>query len=178
MEIKIVADKIGTEIFRIATVNEKEFPVRHFSPQECRNELRGSGTMQETSTRIVRTLFDTTNHNDSNLVIGEVVNSPGKWSSYPPHHHPQPEIYHYRFKPSHGFGFTCIGDRAYKTADKDTILIRDKEDHPQVSAPGYAMWYLWVIRHIPGNPYIKPEFTLEHTWVTDSKAPIWEPKEK
>ena len=38
------------------------------------------------------------------MVLGEVLNLPGKWSSYPPHHHPQPEVYFYRFDYPDGFG--------------------------------------------------------------------------
>jgi 5-deoxy-glucuronate isomerase len=120
-------------------------------------------------------VFDDSNAPDSNLVIGEVIGAPGKWSSYPPHHHPQPEIYHYRFLPGQGFGLCPIGDRAYVLHENDTILIRDTEDHPQVTAPGYAMWYLWVIRHLEGDRYIVPEFTEAHRWVAVPDAPMWMP---
>jgi 5-deoxy-glucuronate isomerase len=133
--------------------------------------------MRETSTRIVRTIFDDTNRSESNLVIGEVIGIPGKWSSYPPHHHPQPEIYHYRFLPSQGFGLTAIGDAPYIIHDKDTILIREGEVHPQVTAPGYAMWYLWIIRHIEGAHYgpatNTPIFVDDHKWVTGNEDGIW-----
>jgi 5-deoxy-glucuronate isomerase len=103
------------------------------------------------------------------------VTAPGKWSSYPPHHHPQPEIYHYRFAPRQGFGLTAIGEETHQVRHNDTVLIRDTQDHPQVSAPGYAMWYIWVIRHLDGNRYGIPTFTPEHTWVQDSGARIWAP---
>jgi 5-deoxy-glucuronate isomerase len=132
--------------------------------------------MNETSTRIVRTVFDYTNRPESNLVIGEVIGLPGRWSSYPPHHHPQPEIYHYRFLPEQGFGLTAIGDTPHIIKDKDTICIRDGEDHPQVTAPGYAMWYLWVIRHIEGNHYGVQTVADEHKWVNSPEAKIWQPK--
>jgi 5-deoxy-glucuronate isomerase len=137
--------------------------------------------MRETSTRVVRTVFDDTNRSESNLVIGEVIGVPGKWSSYPPHHHPQPEIYHYRFLPEQGFGLTAIGEAPHIIHDKDTILIREGEVHPQVTAPGYAMWYLWVIRHIEGAHYgpatKTPIFIKEHEWVTGPEEKIWQPKE-
>jgi len=166
----------GAEFYRIATENDTEYRPRLFSPDECRSEFRGEGTMNEASTRIVRTVFDDANMGESRLVLGEVVGVPGKWSSYPPHHHPQPEIYHYRFLPSSGFGLTAIGDRPYVLADRDTILIRDGEDHPQVTAPGYAMWYLWVIRHLESRRYGTPEFTEAHRWVAEKDAPIWSPR--
>ncbi len=172
----VIKAKEKSELYFSATDNPKKFAPKMYTPEECRSEFRGEGTMRETSTRIVRTIFDDTNRPESNLVIGEVIGVPGKWSSYPPHHHPQPEIYHYRFLPEQGFGLTAIGDQAYILHDKDTVLIRDGEDHPQVTAPGYAMWYLWVIRHIDGNHYGTPTFTEKHTWVTGPQDKIWQPK--
>ena len=55
-----------SEIIIIQTENEKEFTPRFYKPQDCRSELRGKGTMKETSTRIVRTVFDQTNFPESN----------------------------------------------------------------------------------------------------------------
>ncbi len=47
----------------------------------------------------------------------------------------------------------------------DTVKILDEVDHSQCAAPGYAMYYVWAIRHLPGNPYTVPEFTPEHRWM-------------
>lgn len=177
--VSIRAGAEGAEFYYTATENEKRFGARLFTPEECRSEFRGEGTMRETSTRVVRTCFDDTNRSESNLVIGEVIGVPGKWSSYPPHHHPQPEIYHYRFLPEQGFGLTAIGDTPYLIRDRDTILIREGEVHPQVTAPGYAMWYLWVIRHLDGAHYgpatNTPVFVDEHKWVMGDEKTIWDP---
>jgi len=179
-KVTIKALHEGVEFYYIATENDNHFKARLFTPDDCMSELRGKGTMRETSTRIVRTCFDDTSRSESNLVIGEVIGIPGKWSSYPPHHHPQPEIYHYRFLPEQGFGLTAIGDKPYIIRDKDTILIREGEVHPQVTAPGYAMWYLWVIRHLEGAHYgpatKTPIFVEDHTWVIGDESKIWQPK--
>ncbi|MDR1148265.1 MAG: 5-deoxy-glucuronate isomerase, partial [Spirochaetaceae bacterium] len=70
----------GAEFYYCATDNPKDITARLFSPEECKSELRGKGTMRETSTRIVRTIFDDSNRPESNLVIGEVIGVPGKWS--------------------------------------------------------------------------------------------------
>jgi 5-deoxy-glucuronate isomerase len=174
--VRIEAGKEGAEFYYAATENGKQFAPKLYTPEECKSEFRGAGTMLETSTRIVRTVFDDTNRPESNLVIGEVIGVPGKWSSYPPHHHPQPEIYHYRFLPEQGFGLTAIGNNPYIIRDRDTILIRDGEDHPQVTAPGYAMWYLWVIRHLEGNHYGIQTVAEEHKWVSGPEENIWQPK--
>lgn len=168
--VTAVAD---SEFYVVATSNEKNFEPRLYLPEDCYGEERGRGAMRGASTRIVRTVFDNTNAPHSNLVVGEVIGAPGRWSSYPPHHHPQPEIYHYRFLPVQGFGFTAIGHRPYLLAERDTILIRDTEDHPQVTAPGYAMWYLWFIRHLEGDRYGVQSFDPAHAWVADPAADIW-----
>jgi 5-deoxy-glucuronate isomerase len=173
--VSIEAGSEGAEFYRCATDNPKQYAPRIFTPADCQSEMRGAGTMNETSTRVVRTIFDDRNMKDSNLVIGEVIGVPGKWSSYPPHHHRQPEIYHYRFLPEQGFGLTRIGDTPYLIRERDTILIRDGEDHPQVTAPGYAMWYLWVIRHLDGDRYGIQTFTEAHKWVGEVGAKIWAP---
>lgn len=164
----------SVELYVVATDNPGDFAPRLYLPQECFGEERGKGTMKEASTRIVRTSFDDRNAVFSNLVLGEVVGAPGRWSSYPPHHHPQPEIYHYRFLPAQGFGLTAVGETPCLLRDKDTILIRDGEDHPQVTAPGYAMWYLWAIRHLEGDRYGTPEFNPDHVWVGAKDAEIWD----
>ncbi|MDR1301887.1 MAG: 5-deoxy-glucuronate isomerase [Treponema sp.] len=176
VKITISVSEGVAEFYYVATNNPRRFDIKIYPPEVCHSEFRGEGTMRETSTRIVRTIFDDTNHPKSNLVIGEVIGVPGKWSSYPPHHHPQPEIYHYRFLPEQGFGLTAIGNTPYIIRDKDTILIRDGEDHPQVTAPGYAMWYLWVIRHLENQRY-GPQYVAEaHQWVSGPEDHIWQPK--
>ncbi len=126
--------------------------------------------------RFVRTIFDRSNsHPDTQLVLGEVVNFPGRWSSYPPHHHPQPEIYHYRFTNPHGYGHAELGEDVYKVRPGDTLKILDELDHSQCSAPGYGMYYIWVIRHLPNSRYTVPVFTDEHRWTMDPASHFWSP---
>jgi 5-deoxy-glucuronate isomerase len=172
-DARLEAGAAGACLAVTRTENPRAFSPRLIRPGEGRSEERGKGTMRETSTRIVRTSFDDSDAPGSNLVLGEVVDAPGKWSSYPPHHHPQPEIYFYKFAPERGFGLTRIGDDAYLLRDGDTVLIREGQVHPQVTAPGYAMWYLWVIRHLDGKRYRNPIFVDEHRWVGEEGADIW-----
>jgi 5-deoxy-glucuronate isomerase len=136
-EVKIISNT-NSEIVLISTQNDKFFEPTLYDDVE--NEYRGKGTMQETSTRIVRTIFDKNKSPKSNMVLGEVVNYPGKWSSYPPHHHPQPEIYHYRFFPQQGFGLALLGNEAIKVENGDTLKILNDKVHPHTAAPGYVMY--------------------------------------
>jgi 5-deoxy-glucuronate isomerase len=166
-----IASRDDAELMLLQTENARDFPVRIHSPSTCRSERRGEGTVGEAATRIVRTLFDDKDAPSSNFVVGEVVAPPGRWSSYPPHHHPQPEIYYYRFAPENGFGFAMVGDQAFTVRTGDTVLIRAGQVHPQAAAPGYAMWYLWSIRHLDGNRYGTPVFEPEHAWAGRAATP-------
>ncbi|MGA2612108.1 MAG: 5-deoxy-glucuronate isomerase [Spirochaetia bacterium] len=175
MEVALTALDGEAEISVHATENPRPFPAHLYTPEECRSEERGKGTMKETSTRIVRTIIEDPKASHSNLVLGEVITFPGKWSSYPPHHHPQPEIYHYRFQQPGGFGLCQIGEEAYVLRNRDTVIIPPGAVHPHAAAPGYAMFYIWVIRHLDGARYGTPTFVPEHSWVMDPKAKIWGP---
>ncbi len=164
------------EIAISKTANDKTFDAEVYGPNLVPNEHRGKGQVGGACLRYVRTIFDDRcAHPNSNLVLGEVVNMPGKWSSYPPHHHPQPEIYHYRFTDARGYGHGELGDEVLKVRPFDTVKILDNKDHAQCAAPGYGMYYIWVIRHLPGCRYDVPEFTQEHRWTMEENANFWSP---
>lgn len=164
------------EINVLRTGNEKEFPAKLYLPADTPDEFRGRGTMHETSTRIVRTIFDDTNAPYANLVLGEVIGFPGKWSSYPPHHHPQPEIYYYKTNPDNGFAYAELGEKVAKVHNNDTVIIAPGLTHPQCTPPGYALWYLWAIRHLDGRRYAQPDYPVflpEHLWVQEKDREYW-----
>jgi 5-deoxy-glucuronate isomerase len=155
--------------------NNNTFVAHLFLPTDVSSEQRGSGLAQEAAVRNVKQIFDKTNRPESEIVLGEVINYPGKWSSYPPHHHDQPEIYHYRFTESQGFGHAELGDAVVKVKNGDTVKIMGGWDHSQVSAPGYGMYYLWIVRHLKDNPYLGFQFTEDHKWILNPDKQGWEP---
>jgi len=158
--------------------NTRKFPARVFDPSQVPNEHRGAGQVGGRCLRFVRTIFDaTTSPDEAELVLGEVVTLPGGWSSYPPHHHRQPEIYHYRFTAPQGYGHAEVGEAVYKVGDRDTVCIPPGLVHAQCAAPGYGMYYSWVIRHLPDDPYTVPDFVEEHAWTKEQDADFWWPAE-
>lgn len=163
----------NTEVTVHRTKNDQSFLPVLFRPQDCQIRQVGVGIAKEMATRTVRTVFDKSNRPESNLVLGETINLPGRWSGYPPHYHPQPEIYLYKFNLESGFGYAELGEEVFKVRNNDVTLMTDGISHPQVAAPGYAMYYLWVIRHLDGSPYTGPIFEPEHLWLNDMNAPIW-----
>jgi 5-deoxy-glucuronate isomerase len=165
------------ELTRYTTANRRRFAPSLYAPGDVREEPRGRGQVGGACHRLVRTIFDRTNADpEADLVLGEVVTLPGRWSSYPPHHHAQPELYHYRFDRPEGYGHAEHGEEIFKVRHGDTVLITPPNDHAQAAAPGYAMYYAWAIRHLPGRPYDAPTFDDAHRWVMEPDAPAWSPR--
>jgi 5-deoxy-glucuronate isomerase len=158
-----------------ARSNAKPVTARLWKPGDYRSDQFGEGTMQDTCTRTVRTIFDAATVPGGEMVLGEVINHPGKWSSYPPHDHAQPEIYHYRFFPQHGYGHAELEHEVFKVRNTDSYAIPPGVTHSQCAAPGYVMYYIWAIAHLPGDRFGPDSrvFRKEHEWVMDATAPIW-----
>lgn len=158
-EIKIVAEE-DSRLAVISTLNSSRFDGKIYLPDEVDVERRGEDILDGTCYRLVRLVFDRTiAPENAKLVLGEVLNFPGKWSSYPPHHHIQPEIYYYEFSPQEGYGHGELGEDVFNIKHQDLLKITDSKDHSQVSAPGYHMYYIWAIRHLDDAPYTGFEFT-------------------
>ena len=175
--IKVVVKSItDMEILIQGTYNDKNFESKLYTKENTKSDIFGEGVLQGTSRRIVRTIFDYNNAPYSNMVMGEVITYPGKWSSYTPHHHPQPEVYYYRFDRAQGFGVSVIGENAFIIKDKSASIIPGGLIHPQTSAPGYAMYYCWMIRHLDNNPWTDRIDDENHTSMLKEYAKIWEGK--
>lgn len=176
--VNITCTKDDTEIAIFKSENPTMTHNVLRTAEETTVETRGKGFMNEAGTRITRTIIDKSIDPLSNLMLGEDMHFPGKWAGFPSHHHEQPEIYFYKFHPvgQKGFGLLKLGDDAILLEENDTVLIPPNEDHPQVAAPGYAMYFIFAIRHLEGNPYIKPTFIEEHLWVEQPDAKIWPEK--
>lgn len=157
--------------------NAQGFAPRIFTPADCASEPRGQGLVQDACLRVVRLVFDLDNRPESQLVLGEVINLAGRWSSFPPHHHGQPELYHYRFTKPQGYGHAELGDEVLKVRSHDTVKITGGVDHPQVAAPGYGMYYAWIVRHRAHDPYRGFTFAPEHAWILEGNDAGFVPKE-
>lgn len=159
------------ELLVVQAENEASFePLLFDHTNILENEHRGKGLLDDTAYRIVRTIFDKRNRPDSNLVLGEIITFSGRWSSAPPHCHLHPEIYHYRFSEPKGFAFAEDGDEALKVHHNDTMVILNEKAHAHCTAPGYALYTMWCIRHLENFPYTLPDFETAHDWVRFDSA--------
>jgi 5-deoxy-glucuronate isomerase len=145
---------------------------RLIAPTEQNVRTAGAGNWS----RSIRTILGP-DDDAGRLVLGETINPPGNWSSYPPHKHDRhappeeaalEEVYYYRFKPEGGFGVQMIYDdrdeRAQIVRDGDVVAIPSGY-HPVVAAPGYSLYYLWVLAG-EGRELV-PFFDPRHVWVQE-----------
>ena len=160
-----------SELYIQKTLNDKPFEAVMYDPSKIDVELKGyNGELKGAMQREIKTFFDLSNAPYSNMVLGEVLNHPGKWSSYPPHHHPQPEVYFYRFDYPDGFGAGFANGEIYRTGHNGLAVI-NHGFHSQTAAPGYAMCYAWGIRHLDGDPWVKTRIDdHEHAWLWKDDA--------
>jgi 5-deoxy-glucuronate isomerase len=148
-------------------------PARVIGATDLRIAEVGDGNWSRT----VRTILGP-EHDAQRLLLGETINPPGNWSSYPPHRHDRhnppeevdlEEVYLFKTNPAGGFGvqlrYELDGDRAeeaFMVRDDDIAVIR-AGFHPVVAASGYELYYLWVMAG-EGRvmmPYLDPA----HAWV-------------
>lgn len=161
------------EILLMETVNDASFvPLLFDKSNLLELDNRGKDILDDSSYRIVRTVFDKRNRPESNLVVGEIITLQGGWSSYPSHYHEQPEIYHYRFSEPQGYAFGESGSEVLRIEHYDTYQIVNGQTHAHCAAPGYALYTLWFIHHLKDKPYINPIFINEHEWTRTNKANI------
>jgi len=108
------------------------------------------------------------------LLVGETVNAPGEWSSFPPHKHDggdgEPaleEVYYYRFDRPGGFGLQGIyeadgAERAEFVRDGSVVGFA-RGYHPVAAAPGYRLYYLWALAGVPRRLAMHED--PAHTWL-------------
>lgn len=160
-----------SEIYLQQTRNSNDYEAVLYTPETVQTQHAGAnGELMGCMQREIKTFFDYDNAPFSNMVLGEVLSYPGKWSSYPPHHHPQPEVYFYRFDYPNGFGAGFANGEIFQTEHNGMAVINEGF-HSQATAPGYALCYSWGIRHLDGDPWLKTRIDdPEHEWLWKSDA--------
>lgn len=167
LKAKVTA-KSDSRILIQQTDNDNDFGYKWYGASDLLLQEFGKEQWDGAAHRQVLTLFDYESAPYSNMVLGEVIHKPGCWSSYPPHYHPQPEVYYYEFDKEQGFGVGFNGDAAYKVENQGVLAITPMHTHQQVAAPGYSMCYVWMIRHLSGDPWRKTRIDApEHKWLLD-----------
>lgn len=141
-------------IISIPVSTKEVSSVCEIPPQKVRTKTVGKSA----SRRKVHTIFHGPSMPfPSHLIVGETMNEPGKWSSFPPHKHAlerppretrYEEIYFFKVAPRDRFGLMRVyggtTDETYAIHDEDAVIVTDGY-HPLCAAPDTQLYYLWVL---------------------------------
>jgi 5-deoxy-glucuronate isomerase len=146
------------------------------SPSAVVLEHRGSLNWQRDVEDIIVSEFE---DRVDKIIVGETYSYPGQWSSYPPHKHDRDysphetrmeELYHFRVNPAQGFGIQLLYqddisdcNECFPVMSGDTVAIKSGY-HPVVAAPGYQLYYLWVMAGKNGRT-LRPYDDPKHAWL-------------
>ena len=134
-----------------ASIKTKSF---YKSPEQIKSKTVGKADFERSVKNIVSDK-DGSHH----LIVGETINPPGNWSSFPPHKHDMnvqnkevkmEEIYFYKINPPNGFGFQRLYSKN-KKHDKSIVIKNNMlvhipyGYHPVCAMPGYPLYYLWFL---------------------------------
>lgn len=144
----------GAEIAVCSAPGEPGRAACHIRPERVGEKALGKGAFTRRAHIVVDETVDCVN-----LFIGEAYVPPGNWASFPPHRHDfdrlptevdMEELYFFRFDPPEGFGLQCVYNDA-RTLDTalpvrhDDAALLPEGYHPVANAPGYSMYYLWIM---------------------------------
>ncbi|HXX39474.1 MAG TPA: 5-deoxy-glucuronate isomerase [bacterium] len=154
---RLVAGQAGCFAALVSAPSGSGAPVAVVGPGDVARRNVGASNWA----RAVYNVIDAT-RGAQRLMVGETINPPGNWSSYPPHKHdvrsasgelPMEEVYFYLTRPAGGFAlqmlYTAPGDphpidEIYRVESGDLLLI-PRGYHPVVAAAGYDLFYLWAM---------------------------------
>lgn len=176
-QYRVVAETAMVEVGVSMVPSESDYPPVLVKPEDVVEKSVGAWNW---SREVYTSIGD--NVEAQRLIVGETINPPGNWSSSPPHKHdekslreaPLEEVYFYKVKPVQGFGLQRIYttseaeepfDEVYVVENNDTVVL-PRGYHPVVAAPGYQLYYLWVLA---GEERSYGAWTddPEHSWLKD-----------
>lgn len=163
------------EVAVMSAYAERFFAPFAYGPQDVVSEHRGFLNFQRDVHDVIIAQFE---GRVDRIVVGETIVTPGNWAGYPSHKHDTfnppyetelEEIYHYRIKPSEGFGVQVVYNDdlsirdSYFLKDGDSMFIAEGY-HPLAIAPGFQLYYLWVMAGPKGRQLI-PRDDPKLTWL-------------
>ncbi len=175
-EYTVTANDFGMLEIGVCKVKaDKKYEPFVVLPEEITTEHRGKLNWQRDVNDIITAKYE---GKVDKIVLGETYGCAGQWSSYPSHKHDtdnmpyevnMEEIYHFKVNPGQGFGIQVMYNddmtlkESYIVRDGDSIAIKEGY-HPVAAAPGYSVYYLWVMAGNSGRR-LTPCDDPKHAWV-------------
>ncbi|MCX5777543.1 MAG: 5-deoxy-glucuronate isomerase [Candidatus Firestonebacteria bacterium] len=114
------------------------------------------------------------------ILVGETMTPSGNWSSVPPHRHEKEdktteskheETYFFKINPEQGFGFQWVYTDNFSLNEiyvlkNDDLVVIPRGYHPVAAAPGYKVYYLWILAG--SNRVLRPKDDPKHKWIKEA----------
>lgn len=178
---EITACQSGSvELAIVSVPAEKQFQPFIVKPEEVVINHRGVLNWQRD---VHDLLTDNAEGRVHRIVLGETFAFSGQWSSYPPHKHDTynppfeaklDETYLFKVNPSEGFGVQVMYSDDFSLREAHIIKNGDAVAlpigyHPVVAAPGFQIYYLWVMAGEYGR-ILKPNDDPKLAWISNIPA--------
>ena len=176
MKYQVTANGYGMLEIGVCKVKaDKKYEPFVVEPSDIVTEHRGKLNWQRDVNDIITSKYE---GKVDKIVLGETYGCAGQWSSYPSHKHDtdhmpyevnMEEIYHFKVNPGQGFGIQVMYNddmslkESYIVQDGDSVAIKEGY-HPVAAAPGYSVYYLWVMAGNSGRK-LTPCDDPKHAWV-------------
>ncbi len=179
--VSIVADS-RAEVAVGGAPADGRYPVRLFTPDEMRLEIRGGGGATRQVNHILAHPLPA-----ERLILYEVYVPRGGWSGWPPHCHDGyegspylEETYYFRLDPADGWALhrnyrvDTDFDETFAVRDRDVVCVT-QGFHSSAAAPGSHLYFLNYLagdliddeRRIP--PFFQPEYRwIDGNWEQDA----------
>ncbi len=169
----VITAETDVEIAWAASPSNLKTPAYVIAPEQVKEVHLGKENYQRDAYLILTDAFPS-----AHFFIGEAFVPSGNHASYPPHRHDydnppvevdMEEVYFFRFNPEQGYGIQKIYtddnsiDFTCTVQHNDATLI-PRGYHPVINAPGYTMYYLWIMAGQTHRKFLSV-IDPKHKWI-------------
>ncbi|HEX8153171.1 MAG TPA: 5-deoxy-glucuronate isomerase [Thermoanaerobaculia bacterium] len=151
-EVTVTPGNDGCDLAEVAAPVDHQYPVQYVRFADVQNDPGlHFETGGESSKRDLNILIGK-NVEAGRILAGVTFSKPGNWTSWPPHEHANlaEEAYLYIDMPEPGWGLQLVYTDARNpelvaVVKQDDVVIMPRGYHPNVSAPGGTINFLWMM---------------------------------
>jgi 5-deoxy-glucuronate isomerase len=168
-----ITGKTDVEIAWVSSPSDLKTDPYVIAPEQVKETHIGKDNYQRDAYLMLTDAFPA-----KHLFIGEAFVPSGNHASYPPHRHDfdnlpvevdMEEVYFFRFNPAQGYGIQKIytDDRKIDftcTVKQNDTTLMPQGYHPVINAPGYTMYYLWIMAGMNHRKFLSV-IDPDHKWM-------------
>jgi 5-deoxy-glucuronate isomerase len=148
----VVVSETGCDLAEVAAPVDHQYPMQFVKFADVQNDPALHFDTGGTSSQRSLNILIGKNVEAGRILAGVTFSKPGNWTSWPPHEHANlaEEAYLYIDMPEPGWGLQLVYTDArdpelVAVVKQDDVVIMPRGYHPNVSAPGGTINFLWMM---------------------------------